>query len=181
MPRIATVNTAAIDASTQATLDGVKAKIGKVPNLHATFAQAPAALNGYLALGDALGKGVLTAKQREIVALTVAQFNSCHYCISAHTLLGKGAGLSPDAIRAARHGKGDGAIDNAVAVLALRIVETRGQVSDSDLSAARLAGLDDARIVEIVGNVAHNVLTNFLNNVAQTEIDFPVVDVALVA
>jgi len=63
----------------------------------------------------------------------------------------------------------------------LRIVETRGHVTDSDLSAARLAGLDDARIVEIVGNVAHNVLTNFMNNVAQTKIDFPVVDVAVAA
>ena len=124
---------------------------------------------------------MLTAAQREIVALAVAQYNSCHYCLSAHTLLGKGAGLSPEAIRAARLGKGQDPLDDAIATLALRIVETRGQVSDSDLSAARLAGLDDARIVEIVGNVAHNVLTNFMNNVAQTKIDFPVVDVAVAA
>lgn len=181
MPRINPVDIATADTGVQATLGAVKAKIGMVPNLFATFAQAPAVLNGNLAFADALGHGVLTAAQREIVSLAVAQYNSCHYCLSAHTLLGKGAGLSPDAILAARQGKGQSAIDNAIATLALRIVETRGQVSDADLSEARLAGLDDTRIVEIVGNVAHNVLTNFMNNVAQTAIDFPVVDVAIAA
>ncbi|MFM9852228.1 MAG: carboxymuconolactone decarboxylase family protein [Sphingomonadaceae bacterium] len=181
MPRIDIVNATLVDADTKATLDAVKAKIGMVPNLYATFAQAPAVLNGNLAFGDALSKGALSAAQREIVALAVAQYNSCHYCLSAHTMLGKGAGLSPDAIRAARQGKGESAIDDAIATLALRIVETRGNVSDADLAAARLAGLDDARIVEVVGNVAHNVLTNFMNNVAQTAIDFPVVDLAIAA
>lgn len=181
MPRINTVELANADTGVQATLGAVKAKIGMIPNLFATFAQAPAVLNGNLALSDALSNGILTAAQREIVALAVSQYNSCHYCLSAHTLLGKGAGLSADAVLAARQGKGQSAIDNAVATLALRIVETRGQISDADLSEARLAGLDDARIVEIVGNVAHTVLTNFMNNVAQTKIDFPVVDVAIAA
>jgi AhpD family alkylhydroperoxidase len=91
-----------------------------VPNLYATFAQSPAVLNGFLALSDALSKGLLTPRQREIVALATAQANSCHYCLSAHTLLGKGAGLSPDAIRAARQGKADNAPDNAVASFAAR-------------------------------------------------------------
>ncbi|MEW9503664.1 carboxymuconolactone decarboxylase family protein, partial [Jeotgalibacillus marinus] len=70
----------------------------------------------YLALSDALGHGVLTAKQREIIALTVAQANECHYCLSAHTLMGKGAGLSADAIRLAREGKAESVLDNAVAL-----------------------------------------------------------------
>ncbi len=181
MARINTVDTATIAADTKATLDAVKAQIGMVPNLFATFAQAPAVLNGNLAFADALSKGVLSGKQREIVSLAVAQYNSCHYCLSAHTLLGKGAGLSADAILAARQGKGDGAVDHAIAALALRIVETRGQVSDADLASARLAGLTDAHIVEIVGNVAHNVLTNYMNNVAHTSIDFPVVDLTIAA
>jgi AhpD family alkylhydroperoxidase len=93
MPRIASIDIARADAGVQATLAGVKTKIGMVPNLLSTFAQSPAVLSGCLALSDALGKGVLTAKQREIVSLAVAQANECHYCLSAHTLMGKGAGL----------------------------------------------------------------------------------------
>lgn len=179
MPRINPVTTT--DAATQSTLDAVKAKIGMVPNLYATFAQAPAVLTGFLALGDALSKGVLTAAQREIVALATAQANGCHYCVSAHTLLGKGAGLSADGIRDARQGKGANAIDNAIAALAVKLVESRGSISDADLAAARLAGLDDARIVEVIAHVSLNTLTNFTNNVAQTAIDFPVVALAIAA
>jgi uncharacterized peroxidase-related enzyme len=179
MPRIASIDIVRADAAVQATLAGVKTKIGMVPNLFSTFAQSPAVLNGYLALSDALSNGVLTAKQREIVSLAVAQANECHYCLSAHTLMGKGAGLSPEGIRKARQGKADNALDDAVARFARRAVDARGQVSDEDLAAARSAGLGDARIVEVIANVAINVLTNYTNNVALTDIDFPKVDVKL--
>jgi uncharacterized peroxidase-related enzyme len=181
MPRISPVNPETADADTNATLDAIKAKIGMVPNLYATFAHAPVVLNGFLGLSDALSKGALTAGQREIVALATAQANQCHYCLSAHTLLGKNAGLSPEAIAAARHGKAADRQDNAVAALAARLVEAHGSVSDADVAAARDGGLDDARIVEVIAHVALNVMTNFTNNVAQTDIDFPVVDLAIAA
>lgn len=181
MPRINPVDKTTIDANTKATLDAIKAKIGMVPNLYATFAQAPSVLNGFLGLSEALSKGALTAAQREIVALATAQANQCHYCVSAHTLLGKNAGLSAEDVLAARHGKAENAQDNAVATLAARLVETRGSVSDADVAAARTGGLDDARIVEVIAHVALNVMTNFTNNVAQTDIDFPVVDLAIAA
>lgn len=120
MSRIATATE--VDASTQATLDAIKAKVGMVPNLHRTFAKAPAVLNAYLAFGEAMGGGVLSPRQREIVALATAQRNGCHYCLSAHTLLGKGAGLSADQIQAARRGEGADAKDKAIAVLAVKLV-----------------------------------------------------------
>ena len=179
MPRITPIDAARADADVQATLSAVKAKIGTVPNLFSTFAQSPAVLNGCLALSEALGKGVLTAKQREIVSLAVAQANECHYCLSAHTLMGKGAGLSPEGIRKAREGKAESAFEDAVASFARRVVDKRGQVSDADLAAARWAGLGDAHIIEVIGNVAINVLTNYTSNVALTDIDFPKVDVKL--
>lgn len=181
MPRIAPLDLAQADSGVQATLSAVKAKIGMVPNLFKTFARSPAVLNGYLALSDALTKGALTAKQREIVALAVAQANGCHYCLAAHTLMGKGAGLSADAIAAARRGQAQDAQDNAVATFARRAVESRGQVTDADIASARAEGLDDARLVEVIAQVALNVLTNFTNNVADTDIDFPKIELSLAA
>ena len=181
MTRIAPIDATRADASLQATLTAVKSKIGMVPNLFKTFAQSPSVLTGYLGLNDALTHGVLTAQQREIIALAVAQANECHYCLSAHSLMGKGAGLSPDSIRKARQGTAESKIDNAVAVFALRVVELRGKVSDADLSSAREAGLTDAHIVEVIANVVINILTNYTNNVAQTDIDFPKVAVTLAA
>lgn len=181
MPRIKPIDTAHGDAGVQATLAAVKAKIGMVPNLFATFAHSPAVLNGYLGLSETLAKGTLNGKQREIIALAVAQANSCHYCLSAHTAIGKGAGLSPEGIMAARQGKAHDPVDHAVAVFARRLVETRGQVTDADLAAARSAGLGEPHIVEVIANVAMNVLTNYTNSVALTDIDFPVVELKATA
>src|SRR5271155_24199 len=159
MPRIAPIETAYADPGVKATLSAVETKIGMVPNLFSTFAQSPAVLNGYLAFSDALRKGVLTATQREIVALAVAQANECQYCLSAHTRMGRAAGLSSEGIRRAREGKAETAIDAAVASFARRVVETRGQVMDADIAAARSAAVDDARIIEVIANVAINLLT----------------------
>ena len=142
MTRIAPVSLAQADAATQTTLNGVKAKLGMVPNLFATFAQAPAALNGYMAFSDALSKGRLSAAQRELIALAVGQTNACQYCLSAHTLIGKGAGLSEAAIRAARSGTAEGVQDKALVELAIKIVRQRGVLADSDLAAAAAAGVD---------------------------------------
>ena len=49
----------------------------------------------------------------------------------------------------------------------------RGRVSDGDLDEVREAGFDDAAIAEVVANVALNIFTNYFNNVAETDIDFP--------
>ena len=181
MPRILPLDLTTAEPDVRATLDAVRASIGMVPNLFATFARSPAVLKGYLALSEALNNGLLSVRQREIAALAVAQANECHYCLSAHTAMGKGAGLSPESILAARHGTGQDAADKAVAGLASRLLETRGHITDADLAAAREGGLSDGQIVEIVGAAAINVFTNFMNNLAQTEIDFPKVEIALAA
>lgn len=181
MPRIAPIDPTRADASLIATLAAVKSKIGMVPNLFTTFAQSPAVLNGYLGFSDALSHGVLTAQQREIIALVVAQANECHYCLAAHSLMGKGAGLSPEAIRKAREGAAATATDRAIAVLARHVVDLRGKISDANLAEARAAGLGDAQIIEVVAHVALNILTNYTNNLALTDIDFPKVNVALAA
>jgi alkylhydroperoxidase family enzyme len=49
------------------------------------------------------------------------------------------------------------------------------------VAALRAEGFDDASVVEIVVTVALNVLTNYVNNVAQTDIDFPTVKAKLAA
>jgi len=181
MPRIHPITADTAEPATRETLDAIKVKAGMIPNLHATFAHAPAVLNGYLALADALTKGVLTAQHREIISLTTAQANGCQYCLSAHTLLGKNAGLSEEAIHAARRGVGLNATDQAIAELTLHLVNERGHLTDQVVAAARTAGLNDAQIIEIVANVALNILTNFTNNVARTQIDFPIVELASAA
>ena len=71
-------------------------------------------------------------------------------------------------------GSNDPKADAAVR-FAVKVTEKRGHVSDEDLRAVKLAGYDDAQVIEIVQHVALNTWTNYINSVAGTEIDFPVV------
>lgn len=179
MPRIQPVDTQLTDSNTAASLEAVRRSLGMLPNLHATFAQSPALLQAYLGYADAIGKGRLKPVQRELIALVIGQANGCQYCLSAHSLLGKGAGLNAEALLAARAGRAADTQDQAVLSLALALLEQRGRLSDEQLASAHGAGLDDGLILEVLGQVAMNVLTNFGNNLAQTTVDFPPVAVEI--
>lgn len=173
MPRIQPIDLNRTDSRTAETLSQVRAKLGRLPNLITTLARAPAALDGYLQLSQAIAGGRLSARQRELIAIAVAEQNDCDYCLSAHAALGKLAGLNADTIEDARQGRATDPLEAAVIALALTIVRSRGGVSDAELESAREAGLDDEQIVEIVANVALNVMTNYVNRVANTTVDFP--------
>jgi uncharacterized peroxidase-related enzyme len=163
-------------------LAAVKKQLGVVPNLMKLVGNSPAALEGYLSLNGALGKGELNVKLRESIALAIAEYNGCDYCLSAHDYLGRNvAGLNDRDVDAARGGHAQDPRADAVLRFARRVAETRGRVADVDIAAVRAAGVDEAGTIEIVVNVALNVLTNYVNNVAQTDIDFPKVSARLAA
>lgn len=160
-------------------LDGVKAKIGMVPNLMRTFANSPAALEGYLSFSGALGGGLLNARLREQIALAVADANSCEYCLSAHTAIGKMVGLNENEILSSRRASSDDAKTNAALTFAHQIVVKRGEVDDTDVRLVRVAGFSDGEITEIIANVALNIFTNYFNHIAQTVVDFPKVSLSV--
>ena len=180
MPRISPVSNST-DATVREVLDNMKARMRKAPNAMATLAQSSAAFNGYHALKKALMTGRLTSRQREIVALVTAQENACQYCLSGHTQAAAAVGLNATDIINARAGKSDNKLDNAIANFAMKVIRHRGLVDDADLVVAREAGVDDSLMIEIVANVALNTLTNYNNRLADTEIDFPVVQLELEA
>jgi len=175
MTRINTFSS--IDAAPNAAkplLEGVMKQFGSVPNLFRVVANSPAALEGYLSLDGALSKGTLDAKTRERIALAVAEINGCAYCLSAHTYIGKNLAKLDDAeITANRNGASNDLKADAAVKFAVKVVRERGHVSDTDIAAVKFAGFDDAQIVEIVLHVTLNTLTNYVNEVAKTEIDFP--------
>lgn len=157
-------------------LEAVKKQLGIVPNLFRLVAHSPAALEGYLGLSGALAKGKLPAPTRELIALAVAEINGCGYCLSAHTYLGKNLAKLDDAeIAANRSGTSNDPKAAAAVRFAVEVATARGHVSDEDVSAVKAAGYDDAQVIEIVQHVALNTWTNYINEVAKTEIDFPVV------
>jgi len=181
MQRITAINPAEATGKAKQLLDGVQAKLGITPNLMKSLATAPAALEGYLHFGAALGTGVLNARFREQIAIAVAQANSCEYCLSAHTTLGKMAGLTSQELADSREAHAEDVHRNAGLQFAQSIVVQRGEVSDAALASVREAGYNDGEITEIVANVAINIFTNYFNHVARTDVDFPLVPVSMTA
>ncbi len=176
---IPTLDTA--PAASRPLLDAVGKQLGVVPNLFRLVGTSPATLEGLLGLNGALAK-TLDMKTRERIALAVAQANGCDYCLSAHTYLGLNlAKIDSSEIALNRAGSSYDPKAAAAVQFAVKVVETRGKVGADDLAAVTSAGFSDAQVIEIVGVVAINLLTNYVNNVAETDIDFPVVHAAQAA
>lgn len=174
MSRLAIPAVADAPVASQPLLDAVQKQLGVVPNLMKLLAISPAALEGYLSLSGALAKGALDAKLRETIALTVSEINDCDYCLAAHAHIGRSiVKLTDDEIEQARAGRSADARVEAALRFARRVSDERGRVRDVDIAALRTAGFSDAEMVEIVLHVGKNLLSNYLNHVAQTDLDFP--------
>jgi uncharacterized peroxidase-related enzyme len=154
-------------------LRAVDQQLGFTPNSFKLLSLSPAALSGVVALQGALGR-TIDARTRDIVALVVSQANECGYCLSAHSQTAAQFNhATAEEIALARHGRSADPKRQAAGTFARRVVEERGKVTDADLEAVRKAGYSDRQVVELVALVAQFQLTNFMNNVADTDIDFP--------
>jgi uncharacterized peroxidase-related enzyme len=169
-------NIADTPEKSQPLLDAVVKQLGSAPNMFRLIATSPAALEGYLSMSGALGKGALPAATRERIAIAVAEVNGCDYCLSAHSYLGKNLAKLDDAeMTANRSGASNDPKADAAVRFAAKVARERGHIGDAGFAAIKLAGYSDVQIIEIVQHVALNSWTNYFNNVFQTEIDFPVV------
>ena len=104
MSRINIVTSETATPEQQALFDAIQAQIGMVPNFLKVFANSPTALRAFLGLNGIAGEGSLDPQTPERIALGLAQQNSCEYCLSAHTAIGRKAGLTNAEIEANRAG-----------------------------------------------------------------------------
>jgi uncharacterized peroxidase-related enzyme len=173
MNRIPLIDRASAPASVAGTLDAIHGAFGATPNMFRTVAQSPAALNAMWGFFGALGGGSIDAQLGEKIAVAVANRNDCHYCLAAHTALGRKAGASAAEMGAAQTGQSDDPRTAAALAFALKLVEARGQVSEADVQALRGAGFNDGQVVEILAHVALNLFTNYVNVAFAVPVDFP--------
>jgi uncharacterized peroxidase-related enzyme len=173
MSRITTITNETANAEQKKLLDAIQSQLGIVPNFLKVFANSPAALRAFLGLHGIANEGSLEPQTRERIALALAQQNACEYCLSAHTAIGKKAGLNGDEISANRAGSSQDAKAAVAVKLARSLAEHTGEITTAELVEAREAGYSDADIVEIITHVGLNNLTNMLGKASRLEIDFP--------
>lgn len=173
MSRINLLNENEASPQAQELLGKVKAKFGKIPNVFKMMANSPAVLQSYLSFSEALSQGKLDPQIQERIALLIAQINGCEYCLAAHSVIAKGAGLSEEEIMLARQGRSENEKAAEALDFAISIYDDAGRIDGEVLEAVREAGFSNEEIMEIVAAVSLNFLTNALNNVALTQLDFP--------
>ncbi|MDB5158391.1 MAG: Carboxymuconolactone decarboxylase family protein [Mucilaginibacter sp.] len=157
--------------------NAIQSKLGMIPNMMRTMGNSPAALNGYLLLNAALAEGKLGAKLGELIALTIANANSCDYCNAAHSFIGeKLVHIDTAALNDARAGKSNDPKIQAALDFSRILIEKTGDVSEADIDAVKNAGYDDGAIAEIIAHVGLNIFTNYFNKAAKVLVDFPEVE-----
>ncbi|MEI2301866.1 carboxymuconolactone decarboxylase family protein [Ensifer sp. MJa1] len=173
MSRINLVDPTSATGVSAELLGEIRSAFGVAPNMFRAVANSPAALASMWGSFGALRKGRLGAKLGEQIAVAVADRNDCHYCLAAHTALGRKAGATAEEMASAQRGKSSDPKTAAALAFTVKLVEARGQVADADVRALRDAGFDDQDIVEIIAHVALNLFTNYINVALAVPVDFP--------
>jgi uncharacterized peroxidase-related enzyme len=176
MPRFEIPTAESAPAEARATLDAIAKQLGFTPNVYRLMSISPAVLKAFTSLQTTLSK-TLDFQTRDAIALSVSEVNGCHYCVAAHSYAALHVDkVAPEEIVLNRQGASVVPGVGAAARFVAKVVEARGHVNDGDLTAIRSAGFTDAQILEMVALSAQYSLTNFINSVAGTEIDFPLFD-----
>lgn len=174
------IHTPAVDTATGATAEvyaQIKKAAGSVPNTYAAIgALNPAALKAMLQADAVLAAGTLSRQDQETIKLAISTAAGCDYCEAAHSLLGKMAGLKPDALKQIRKGEstGDARRDELVRFVR-NLMKSSGTVSDADFAAIKSVGYTDAQLVDISLAIAVITFTNVFNRINDTTLDFPAV------
>ncbi|MDO9709452.1 carboxymuconolactone decarboxylase family protein [Paracraurococcus lichenis] len=145
---------------------------GFIPNLHATLAESPTALQGYDTLFGLVGQGTLTPAEQQVAFITASRINECEYCVSGHSVLAGAARLDAASIAALREGTPlpDAKLD-ALARFTAAVVEQRGRLSEAQVEAFLAAGYSRAQVLEVVLAVATKTISNYVNHLTKTPLD----------
>ncbi len=175
MSRLNIVTPEQATGKTKELYNAIQSAVGAVPNIYQGVGNSPAALEGVLHIGAVLGKGQLSAAEIEAIKLAVSETYGCTYCLAAHTLLGKKAGLTDEQAISIRRGTPQQSKLAALVKFVNTAIQPKGRISDDDLRAVKAAGYNDAQITETLLVIAQTVFTNLFNRVHQTPLDFPAV------
>ncbi|MBF6989442.1 carboxymuconolactone decarboxylase family protein [Cupriavidus sp. IK-TO18] len=153
--------------------DAIRQAVGAVPNIHRGIANSPTALQSFLQLDSSLNDSQLGTLNQEAIALAVSQVYDCKYCLAAHTLLAKNAGLSEVETIEIRRGTSKRPGLEALVQFVIRAIRPDGRISDEDVAAVKVAGFSDAQITEALLKAAQTVFANVFQRVHQAPVDFP--------
>lgn len=154
-------------------LEKVVAKFGRVSTLAGGMANSPTMIQLYVHAKGAIAEyASFDPALQEAIALAVAAENGCEYCQSAHTWAAIRAGLTDQQTVAIRRGRVDW--DEKLDVLlraAREFVARKGDVTDETFEEALSRGWTLEDLTEMAAHCLANMITNYFNHLARTELD----------
>ena len=173
MPNLNTLDKNNTDIDVVAILHKTETRLGKVSNMIKAMANSPIVAEIYLSIQEQLAKGKLTTEMKELIALTVAEENTCDYCFRAHAARGSKVGISiddiQDTIRALNKNK---KIEMAL-LFSKELIKSKATNKNVDINMLRSVGWSDGEIAEIIAVASLNVFPNYFNKINDTLVDFP--------
>lgn len=165
-------NTETAPANAREMLKGIEKAFGFIPNMLGAMAGAPAVLEVYQTAGALFDKTSLSATERQVVMLTTSAENGCEYCVSVHTALSAMQKVPDDVVQSIRNGVviADPKLE-ALRRFAAAVVVSRGHPSAAELSAIGSAGYGEQQVLEIILGIGFKSIANYINKVAQTQLD----------
>lgn len=175
MKTIEVPSKAQLNTESQAILEQIEKRMGRVPNLYATIGYSAQALKGLLDYEATLTKSsAFDAKEREAINLIVSQVNDCEYCLAAHTALAKMRGFSEEdtiAIRKAAY-TGNDKLESVI-LLSRSIAVNKGKADAGLVERFFAAGYNEAALMQLIGLITARTFTNYVFAVSNIPVDFP--------
>lgn len=149
-------------------------QLGFLPNIFAVTAGTPAALAAFIALNQQFAQTSLSPLEREIVHTATSVENEAPYCVAGHTAFADLQDLDEGTFQALRTEAAvvDGKAE-ALRVFTRRMVEQRGQLSESELSDFLNAGYSPDQVIEVVLGITVKIFTNFTSKITGIPLDQP--------
>ena len=159
-------------ADSKSTLEAMQKAFGFIPNMFATIAESPAAVNGYVALENVLAKGTLSSAERQLLLTTISSENGCLYCTAAHSTLAGALKADETSVAEARGESVPSATRTGALVAFTReVIRERGQISADALQRFFDAGFTKAQALEVVANIGLKTISNFIDGFAHVQLD----------
>ena len=162
-----------VNENSQAIFTGIKNKFGMLPNLYATMGVSDKLIGGFLTFTETLKKGEFSSKEYEVIALATSQINSCDYCLSAHTAIGKMHGFTEqDTLDIRDNSIADSKL-NALVTFVSELVNLKGHPTHTTVDNFFDVGYTKAAFAEAIAIVALTTITNNIYHNGEFKIDFP--------
>lgn len=148
---------------------------GRLLNMHAQMAHAPAVLDAYTSIRRATGRhGTLDPPIRAALMLAAAAADDSAYALAIVSMLALRSGWRRDQVQALLAGKGLGEQKtDALLAVAREAAADSGRVSDATWARAVASGWSDEQLAEAFAYLGLTVFTSYFLNYAETELDIP--------